>query len=56
VGRRVSIVVNRLLRWMPPGNRTLETGVAALAGFLAGHALQGEWPLLERVIALLFGG
>ena len=40
---------------MPPGNSTLETAFAALAGFLAGHALRGEWPLLERIFSLLFG-
>jgi hypothetical protein len=40
---------------LPDGNSTLEVGVAALAGFLAGHALRGEWPLLERIFSLLFG-
>ena len=48
--------VNRLLRRSLPGNSTLEAGLAALVGFLAGHALHGEWPLLERAIWLLFGG
>jgi hypothetical protein len=38
------------------GTSTLETGIAALAGFLGGHALHGEWPLLERLVALVFGG
>jgi hypothetical protein len=47
--------VDRLRRWLPDGNSTLETSVAALAGFLAGRALHGDWPLLERVFSLLFG-
>jgi hypothetical protein len=41
---------------LPVENSTLEAGVAALAGFLAGHALHGEWPLLGWIITSLFGG
>jgi hypothetical protein len=33
----------------------MEVGIAALAGFLAGHALHGDWPLLERFFSLLLG-
>jgi hypothetical protein len=47
--------VDRLRRVLPDGNSTLEAGVAALAGFLAGHALHGQWPLLERILSLLLG-
>jgi hypothetical protein len=41
---------------LPDENPTLEIGIAVLAGFLAGHALHGDWPLLERILSLLFGG
>lgn len=41
---------------MQIGNSTLEAGVAALAGFLAGQALGGDWPLIDRIVAALFGG
>ena len=40
---------------LPDGNSTLEASVAALAGFLAGQAAQGDWPLMERIISLLLG-
>lgn len=40
---------------LPDGNSTLEAGVAALAGFLAGTALHGEWTFLERLISALLG-
>jgi hypothetical protein len=48
--------VNRLRRWLPDGNWTLDAGVAALAGFLAGQSLHVQWPVTEKVLALLFGG
>lgn len=48
--------VNRLLRMLPDGNSTLEASIAALAGFLAGQAVQGDWPLVEWIVSLLFGG
>jgi hypothetical protein len=40
---------------LPDENPTFEVGIAALAGFLAGHALHRDWPLLERLCSLLFG-
>ena len=46
--------VDRLRRWLPHGNSTLEAGAAALAGFPAGQFLRDEWPLLERMIGLFF--
>lgn len=48
--------MNRLFRWLPVEGSTLEVGVAAVAGFLAGQVLDGEWPLFERIVATLFGG
>jgi uncharacterized membrane protein YgaE (UPF0421/DUF939 family) len=48
--------VNRLRRWLPVGNSTLEAGVAALVGFLAGQSFQDEWPAVAKIVALLFGG
>jgi hypothetical protein len=48
--------VNRLRRWLPVGNSTLEAGVAALAGFLAGQSFQGEWPAVAKIVELLLGG
>jgi hypothetical protein len=47
--------MDRLRRLLPDENSTLEAGVAALAGFLAGYAVHGEWPLPERILAVLFG-
>ena len=34
----------------------LETGVAALVGFLAGQSFEGEWPEVAKILALLAGG
>jgi hypothetical protein len=48
--------MNRLLRWMPDGNSTAETAVAAAAGFLAGRLLQGDFPVLDNILALLGAG
>ncbi|MBS1200331.1 MAG: hypothetical protein H6R27_1009 [Proteobacteria bacterium] len=48
--------VNRLRRWLPVGNPTLEVGVAAVVGFLAGQSFQGEWPAIAAILALLTGG
>ena len=40
--------------WTELGS-TLEAGAAALAGFLAGLALDAEWPVFDTLIRLLFG-
>lgn len=48
--------VDRLLRLLPDGNWTLEAGVAAVAGFLAGRRLDGGWSWVDRIMALLIGG
>jgi hypothetical protein len=40
--------------WTEPGS-VLEASAAALAGFLAGQLLDGEWPMLEALLRLLFG-
>jgi len=40
--------------WTELGS-TLEAGAAALAGFLAGLALDAEWPVFETLLRLLFG-
>lgn len=45
--------MDRLLRWLPDGNSTAETALAAFAGFLAGRLLQGDLPVLGRILALL---
>jgi len=40
--------------WLEWGS-TLDAGAAALAGFLAAQALEGEWPLLESLLRLVLG-
>jgi hypothetical protein len=40
--------------WTEVGS-TLEASAAALAGFLAGQVMDGEWPMLEILLRLLFG-
>lgn len=42
-------------RWWTELDSTIEASAAALAGFLAGQALDGEWPLLESLLRLMFG-
>jgi hypothetical protein len=48
--------MNRLLRWLPDGNSTVETGIAAAVGFLAGRLLQGDLSVLGQALALLGAG
>ncbi|MCU0975399.1 MAG: hypothetical protein MUC71_03690 [Steroidobacteraceae bacterium] len=48
--------MNRLLRWLPDGNSTVEAGIAAAVGFLAGRLLQGELPVLGKILAMLGAG
>jgi hypothetical protein len=40
--------------WTEPGS-VLEASAAALAGFLAGPLLDGEWPLLDILLRLVLG-
>jgi len=42
-------------RWWTELDSTIEASVAALAGFLAGQALDGTWPMLETLLRLVFG-
>ena len=42
-------------RWWPELGSTIEASAAALAGFLAGQAMDGEWPFLEALLRWLVG-
>jgi hypothetical protein len=42
-------------RWWTELGSTLEASAAALAGFLAGQAMDGEWPMLEMLLRLVLG-
>jgi len=42
-------------RWWTELDPAFEAGMAALAGFLAGQAMDGEWPLLETLLRLVLG-
>jgi len=42
-------------RWWTELGSTVEASAAALAGFLAGQALDGEWPLLQNLLGWLIG-
>jgi hypothetical protein len=48
--------MDRVLRWLPERNATLESAVAAMAGFLAGQVFHGEWTWAAKILARLFGG
>lgn len=40
--------------WTELGS-AFEAGAAALAGFLAGQAIDGQWPWLEMLLRLVLG-
>lgn len=42
-------------RWWTELGSTIEASAAALAGFLAGQAMDGEWPLLWTLLRLVLG-
>ena len=48
--------MDRLLRWLPDGNSTAETAIAAAVGFVAGRLLQGDLPVLGQILTLLGAG
>lgn len=47
--------MDRLLRWLPDRNSTLESAVVAMAGFLAGQAFRDEWTWVARFLTRLLG-
>jgi hypothetical protein len=50
------MAMDRVRRWLPDWNPTLEIGLAVAVGFLAGRSFDGEWPLLGSLVTLLLGG